>query len=716
MDNQISEVLPLFPKPLTISKVIAPLKYKRAIVKTIEELGSIEPIAVDPRTGSDEIIVVQRKNKLEELRNTLNTYISALDLDNTETSSKVKIGQSEDDVINYLDHTINEKSSKINEIIQRNSEITDRLSELSSIMELLEKFDILDISETSLLKDTQFVKTFIGTVFPAQLQRLKWEIDEITQNRFLLIEHQIDKENTLLLLSVLDSDAEATSDKLKSFSFSEVVIPKDLDLDGLNQNDCQAEYEQLTEEQKSLTVEMTDLSKTIGVDLIAANEVLNIELQRIEIEQKMRRTQTTCVLWAWIPDELQDTFRLKINEATENNVFDMDFRKGDFDPTLIPSRVENTEFMQPMRGLVTAFGTPGLKEIDPFKFVLILFPILFGIMFADIGHGLLLLAAGAIFKKKREKLTEIPTGIAAYAYGGANLMMIMGTTAAIMGVLLNSFFGDETFLIYVWASITGNQIQIENATTALSGMIPTWDLFFYTTESNGHVEIHRNYVAFLVFSFAIGAVVILLGLLLNLYQLYYYRHSEADFRAATTLFLTYFSIILTAIFAVAFPSASWLVTLGVILIVGFIFATLTIEAKAHGIDGLMLGVDHILALMSNTFSFGRLLAMNTIHFVLATLPFLFIDIGRSAADKKELGYVFNHYLDLDQWPMAEPSMFLLWFLGAFVGSLIVVPVETTFSTLQALRLNWVEFFGKFYKGTGLEFNPVKINRLHTIEE
>ncbi len=130
----------------------------------------------------------------------------------------------------------------------------------------------------------------------------------------------------------------------------------------------------MTEEQKSLTVEMTDLSKTIGVDLIAANEVLNIELQRIEIEQKMRRTQTTCVLWAWIPDELQDTFRLKINEATENNVFDIDFRKGDFDPTLIPSRVENTEFMQPMRGLVTAFGTPGLKEIDPFKFVLILFP------------------------------------------------------------------------------------------------------------------------------------------------------------------------------------------------------------------------------------------------------------------------------------------------------------------------------------------------------
>jgi len=126
-----------------------------------------------------------------------------------------------------------------------------------------------------------------------------------------------------------------------------------------------------------------------------------------------------------------------------------------------------------------------------------------------------------------------------------------------------------------------------------------------------------------------------------------------------------------------------------------LIATLWIEKRAHGIDGLMLGVDHILALMSNTMSFGRLLAMNTIHFVLAFLPYLFI-IGGGSADG------INHYV-LNGWYLNGEygdSILLIWIICAILGSLIVVPVETTFSTLQSLRLNWVEFFGKFYHGSG----------------
>ncbi|MHA2503231.1 MAG: V-type ATP synthase subunit I [Candidatus Kariarchaeaceae archaeon] len=695
MDAHSSETRPLFPKGLSIAKVIAPMKYKRAIVRAIENMGQVEPIEVDPRTGSDDIEVEQRRNQMEGYLQQLNSYIGAFDTELSKPSTPVTIGTSEEDAVSFVKSVVEEKSMRIDEIIKRRDVNTGRISELQSIIELLEKFETLDIKDTAMLRETRHVKTFLGTVFPGVLTRMHWEIDEITDQRYLLIEQDVSKETTLIALSVLHKDADSVNTRLKTFSFSDVVIPKDLDLDGLSIADCEDEIASLEKESEDLNGEMENLAKEVGADLVAAREVTELELQRIRVEQKMRRTRTTCVMWAWIPEESQDEFKTKLHSATEGSA-NFDFRKGDFDPQFTPSRVENTKFMQPMRGLVTSFGTPGLHEVDPYRFVSIFFPILFGIMFADVGHGLLLFLFGMWAKRKSEKMVEQPKGISSYIYGGANLMIIMGITSFILGFAFNSVFGDETLLWEV-----PFLVAIFRDTT--------WDLFFIVEETaSGKLEIERDYVGLLVFSFAMGAIVIMTGLLLNLYQLYYYRHSQADWYAGLTLAGTYLSILLTFIFVMVVPA---LAIVGIILTLANLVATLWIEKRAHGIDGLMLGVDHILALMSNTMSFGRLLAMNTIHFVLAFLPYLFI-IGGGSADG------INHYVGRG-WYLVPgeygPYILITWIICALLGSLIVVPVETTFSTLQSLRLNWVEFFGKFYKGSGIEFKPVTADRIYTKE-
>jgi vacuolar-type H+-ATPase subunit I/STV1 len=291
-------------------------------------------------------------------------------------------------------------------------------------------------------------------------------------------------------------------------------------------------------------------------------------------------------------------------------------------------------------------------------------------------------------------MVEMPKGISGFFYGGAELLIIMGFTSMLMGIPLNSFFGDETFF---W--------QFEVLRNVFEGT--TWKFFFKITEhhDHGHTEYHieRNYVNFLVFSFIVGALVILLGLGLNLYQLRNNRHSDSELYAASTLTGTYVSVIFAAVSGAAgLPGFVMLIFIGLTLFC--IGATLEIERRAHGIDGLMLAVDHVLSLLSNTFSFGRLLAMNTIHFVLAFLPYLFLDMAFDG--------LLNH--NIDQW--IDSSLYVIWIIAALIGSLIVVPVETTFSTLQSLRLNWVEFFGKFYKGSGIEFKPVRLNRLYTAEK
>ena len=155
MDANNSEIHPLFPKPVSISKVIAPLVYKRAIVRAIEELGEVEPIQVDPRTGSDEMKVEDRRNKVESYQSTINDYLKALSSEEEINSSQVtEVGSTEDDVIDYLHEMVNKRAARIGEIMERRESIVERTSELHGIMDLLDKLEKLNISDTSILKDS----------------------------------------------------------------------------------------------------------------------------------------------------------------------------------------------------------------------------------------------------------------------------------------------------------------------------------------------------------------------------------------------------------------------------------------------------------------------------------------------------------------------------------------------------------------------------------
>lgn len=688
-----TKLLPLYPESLSIVKVISPLKYKRAIVRAVERIGTIEPIQVDPRTGTDQISVDERRTKLELLRTKFEGLLGSMDKSLIKKQVPIPVGSSEDEVLDFVNEIYKTKGKDAEDIIARRDQIKVRVKDLNEIIELLNQLEVIGV-ESSVIADTSMTKTFLGKIFPGSLNRLHWLVHEITDGRSIVLDEAVSEEDTIVLITILKSDQEAVETKIKTMNFQDITIPTDVDFEGLSIADCNIEISNLESEDATLAGKFVDNTIEFGFVLTAALEVIRVELQRIEVEVSMRRTETTCVLWAWLPEETKENFKTAMHTATDGSAI-VDFRKGDFDPEFTPTYYKNNKFMKPMRGLVSSFGIPATTEIDPYPFVRILFPVLFAIMFADVGHGAILFLLGLRAYSKRKDMTEIPKGISGYYYGGAELLMILGATSFFFGFIFNSFFGDETIL---W-TIAPIRFLFEKWSWA----------FFFTTETqviDGHevTTPERNYQAFLVFSFAVGAIVILMGLFLKIYQLKNRRRSNTEMYAQLTLTAIYVSAILAAIFI-----AVGLGTLGSIFIISSIinlFATVTIEKRAHGVNGLMLAVDHIISLLSNTFSFGRLLAMNTIHFVLAFLPYLFIDKISSAHG------VLNH--DINGW--ISPDLLPWWILAAVIGAMIVVPVETVFSTLQALRLNWVEFFGKFYVGNGIEFKPMEINRNFTVEQ
>ncbi len=674
----------LFPAHLSIAKVIAPYKYKRNITRVIEQIGEVQPIMVDPRIGADHIKVESRRNEFEGYRTKLNNYLSSLNKNKIRKHDKLTVGPSEEDVTNFVKNIINNQGKEIEELINRKELLKTRKSELEHLIKLLERFNTLDV-DAFILADTQHTKTFFASVFPSQIERLLWYVDQVTDGRYFFLDKTISEEEAVILISVLQKDTSVVQEKLNVVNAQEIIIPHDVDTDGLSISDCVHEISQIDEETKRIEKEIIQFAVEKGYIIKGAAEIVDIELARIDVELKMKRTETTCVLWAWIPENLIPEFQTKITEAT-NGSSTFDFKKGDFDPENSPSYFKNSKFMQPMRSIVTSYGVPSHEEVDPYPFVKWLFPILFGIMFADVGHGLILLTIALIIKRKKDKMDEIPKGISSYMYGGAELLILMGLYSTILGFVFNSVLGDETIL---WVYLPFLRNLFENN---------VWSFFF--TVHNGEIE--RNYLNFLIFSFGMGAVVILLGLVLNIYKTSIYRHHDSELQVAIALFAGYFLIVLAAILLVT-PLPKFIAMALAILGVLSLISVMIIDGRAHGVEGVMLGLDHVVSLLSNTLSFGRLLAMNTIHFVLATLPLIFINLA--------LPGVMNHHVET--W--VPPELRVWWLIGALLGAAIVVPVETVFSSLQSLRLNWVEFFSKFFKGSGILFKPVMVKRIFTTE-
>jgi V/A-type H+/Na+-transporting ATPase subunit I len=701
---------PLFPKELAIAKVVAPINYKRDIIKAIENDGFVQPINVDPRLGADHIEVETRRNTFETYKNDLTNYVNSLDQKKI-VKNKVDVPHSENDLLDFVKTVLDTQGKNLSELLEKKRETSQNLSDNRGLKSVLEKYNALGL-DPKLLTDSssKFTKIFGGTIYPKLKEDLNWRVREITDDNSVVLTELVTEEELMVLVIALESDAEAVFTVLKELNFQPVEFPK---TSSLSVQDIEKTISNYETELEQLEKKLISFAKDEGFIFQTAIEVCNIELKRVEVELMMKRTKTQCILWAWIPPERIEILREHILKATENSAT-FDTRQGEFDPELVPSYTPNAEFYKPVRSLVSSFGTPSATEIDPFPFVKYLFPILFGIMFADVGHGAILFLIGVYIRYKKSKMDYVPDkGLISYLYGGANLFIMMGAWAFFLGFAFGSIFGDETLLwnVPILVQIFGNT---------------TWQ-FFYQFEVTQKtidgqtvdvIELSRNYTNFLVFSFAIGAIVITFGLFLDIYQKKLHAHNETEKQAALLLAGVYLFVLIAIILGIWVP-----ILLTIFLVLSGISALtlLVIEYKAHKLDGMMLAFDHILSLLSNTFSFGRLLAMNTIHFVFSFLPYLAINDGFGRP-------VISHYFEIGGegavtvgelevgralWTdIVDPTW---WIIGAIIGSLIVVPIETVLSSLQSLRLNWVEFFGKFFKGHGKPFEPIVIKREFSVE-
>ncbi len=690
-----------FPDYPGLVKIIAPMEYKRNIVREIEKVGYIEPIEIDPRPGVDQLELENRRNTFESLKSDFQVIVTKLRtyLKDDPPRQKLTVPSIELEVQKFANKVKDEKGTEVESLFKQETEIQKELSDLRTVLSLLQKIEAVGLESDSETVSTltskvqsNYTKVFIGSVFGEQIKTLNSIMIDLTDGAFVLRYSDEDKKTgeVFFILICLASDEEVVELKLKEFNYQPFKIPENIELtQTLDAKSFESEISILENKLEVILDEIKSFGDSNLNLFLSALEACDIETQRIALENKMKRTKTNIVVWGWIPPENVNSFTTKVDEVSKGSAI-VEYKEAAFDKKYVPSLTRDKKYLPPVRGLVSSFGHPSHEEIDPFPLVAILFPVFFGIMFADVVDGLVLALIGYIFVRKKRKKDVIPTeGFSAYLYGGAELLVWMGLVSAFMGLVFGSFGGDETILwsVPVLPQIFGGG----------------WRWLYSIVPAHGAEEVSRNYVNILILSIVMAAITILLGLVIKVYQKRKYGHSKYEYYAPIaqiTLFLGAGLIFFTSSFVQYFFMA----------VVGLaLFFLIYFEAKAHGFDGAMQGVEHFIGLLSNTLSFSRLLAMNTVHFVLRILPYIFLDLFLQS-------HTVNHYVGEWGQNVVGSGSLTWWIVGLIIGTIIVVPVETVFSSLQALRLTWVEFYGKFYSGNGVPFSPYSVKRLYTVEE
>uniref|UniRef100_A0A914ICX3 V-type proton ATPase subunit a n=1 Tax=Globodera rostochiensis TaxID=31243 RepID=A0A914ICX3_GLORO len=145
----------------------------------------------------------------------------------------------------------------------------------------------------------------------------------------------------------------------------------------------------------------------------------------------------------WVLEREMDTVLQLLHRAVEKAGFHIRpiinmLETGEMHPTYN----RTNKYIQVFQNIVDSYGIASYREINPAPFTLVTFPFLFGVMFGDIGHGLILLLIGLslILWERRIEQTRIKDEIFLTFFGGRFIIALMGLFSMYAGLMYNDTF------------------------------------------------------------------------------------------------------------------------------------------------------------------------------------------------------------------------------------------------------------------------------------
>lgn len=562
-----------------------------------------------------------------------------------------------------------------NELCERINAANDSAVKVNDAYKEAMAFSNLQVSYSE-LEHLSFLSIKIGKLPAEEFDSLK---DSLMANAVVV---PLGDDKTRIMVASSKKGRFALESELKNHGFIEMEVPKDfkgVPADVLESLKTQkAESDALL---KSMEAEKANFTETHKEKLVALLGAFAIGVQIDAVKKTLESTELVYRVSGWIPEKEQEAYMTELDQLTEGRVAIRIYEPYEVPSVMankeqVPVKLSHGKFVKSFERIIFSYGAPVYGTIDPTPFVAIFFTILFGIMFGDLGQGLVILLAGILMACKVIKV------------GGWNkfapIFMAIGITSSFMGLLTGEVFSNETWLKPFSYWVTG---LFGNPHAPILTLMPSSD----------PSSIKAMFGVFGV-AVAIGFVINTIGLILNMINNFIRKnYAEAIFGKnglAGAVFFWYVIVLILRIVLThhAIAAYDW-----VIIGVSLFFA-----AFAEPFENLVEGKRPLLENGFGTYVISSIVEVIEVISGYLSNTVSFVRVGAFALSHAVLGYVI---LILTEMCGGQGS--IAGIVVMIAGNAVIIVLEGMIVAIQVIRLQYYEFFSKFFHETGSEFKPFK---------
>jgi V/A-type H+/Na+-transporting ATPase subunit I len=631
---------------------------ERAVLTGLGQLGAMhltrmlsgpDTAPLDPADRAEELTRYDRiRARIQELRKSL------------EIPSLPKEPRLTEKTLGEAEEGLRSMEQQSGNVLGHRQRLIQRQKELAGISERVSPYRGLEIPLGG-LDEFSFLHFATGSLPAQNLERLGSEVGD---NVALLPVSQQKGQQSLFAITSRQGWP-ALERMLQEAGFQHEALPvmEGATVDRLSE-DTEREQEQSVVELEQLNGRLKSMAAEFAVPLAEIEGFVDMEWRLLDASKKFPRTESTVLITGWVPAGEVAKVEQRMGEITSGRYILQTRHPQPSTEEEIPVLLKHSRLLRPFEMLVSTYGLPNYQELEPTLFVALSYIVMFGVMFGDAGHGMVLALCGLA------ALLAVPSP---KARDFGLLLLFGGFSSIIFGTVYGSYFGIEELKKYaLWHDpLEGDPMQL------MYGAI------------------------------GIGVIMISLGLILNVIN----RFRRGDViggildKFGLVGLLFYWGTLVLLINGSLIRS--WgLMGLSVILflvvpIVGWCLKEPIEHLLSHGTgekseaSGGLVGAlmescvgafEAVLSYLANTISFVRLAAYAMSHAALLFAAFML------AAQVKDIPYGGS-----------------LWSLLVIIlGNMIAIILEGVIASVQALRLEYYEFFGKFFSGSGQPFEPFRL--------